>query len=83
MKDDAVIDNLKKYIKETLKIELEITPWNGSEGLPFILRNNYNFYVAEIFNHSYLLLVAQKNKKQTPTIIDKQIMLLVKNGEMT
>lgn len=76
MKDDAIIDNLKKYIKETLKIELETAPWNGSEALPFILRNNFNFYVTVIFNQPYLLLVAQKNKKQTPTIIDKQITLI-------
>jgi DNA-binding transcriptional regulator YhcF (GntR family) len=76
MNDSAIIDNLKRYLKTTLKIELETTPWNGAERLPFIFRNNYTFYTTNILNHPYLLTVAKKNKKQAPAIINKQISLI-------
>jgi DNA-binding MarR family transcriptional regulator len=71
-----VVGEFKQYFKDVLGITVEITIWQDSNLLPFILRDAYTFYTARFLDTLYLLFLAQNDKEQTPAVISKHLSLI-------
>lgn len=65
--------NFKRYLNETLDIDVHPKPWREDGNLPIFLRNMYVFYIASILEIPCLIMVARDKAEQTPATIKKQI----------
>lgn len=66
---DPLLQNIKKYLLETLKVDIEIRKWKNQSGLPFFLIDSYDFYETTLFNQACLLMIGHQNGENTPGII--------------
>ena len=64
---------LKRYLKETLGIDVQPKKWRGGEHLPFYLRNLYAFIELSILNSSCLAMIVKDETEQPPAIVRKHI----------
>lgn len=67
------IEDLKQYLKETLRLLLNLKPWKGKATLPIFLHNFYDFYTATFLGRSYFLAVARESEIPTPAVIRKHM----------
>ncbi len=49
-------DQIEKYLRENIDKELWIKPWNKTDTLPLILRQQYRFFEMHMLNKEYILL---------------------------
>jgi len=73
------IDQATKYISETLHQQIKSKPWEDEKSLPLVLRENYSFYLIEVFNTKMLLMEIRNGKALTPSVLEKQIQMLKKH----
>lgn len=66
-----LLQNLKIYLYETLKADIETHRWKNQSDLPFFLTNAYSFYETTLFNQACLLMVDHGNTEITPGTIRK------------
>jgi DNA-binding transcriptional ArsR family regulator len=68
-----LIDELKRYLRETIGEEVKITPIEKVllRKIPFYLKQVYGFYQVWLFNKESVLM-ANKGGEYTPAEIDKQ-----------
>ena len=64
---------LKRYLKETLGIDVQPKKWRGEEHLPFYLRNLYAFIELCILNSSCLAMIVKDETEQPPATVRKHI----------
>jgi DNA-binding MarR family transcriptional regulator len=64
----------KRYLKETLDIDVRPKKWNETRNLPIFLRNLYGFFEVSILGDFCLVMVARNGKEQTPAAIHKHIL---------
>lgn len=70
---EQINNNLERYLKQTLDINVQPKKWKEAENLPFFLRNLYEFYKLSILGASCLAMVAKEETEQTPATIRKHI----------
>lgn len=75
---NQVLINFKRYLKNTLDINVQPKKWNGAAKLPFFLRNIYTFFKVFIFETPCLVMVAKDETGQTPVTIRKHLLLVKK-----
>lgn len=68
---DTLIESLKQYLYETLKVTVEAYPWKGQSSLPFFLVNNYYFYEISLLGQPCLLMIYRERSDITPGIVRK------------
>lgn len=56
---DKIVENLKQYIQETLKIEVEICYWKEQENLPYFLIDTYFFCKISLLGQPCLLIISR------------------------
>ncbi|MCF8130728.1 MAG: hypothetical protein K9N10_19620 [Deltaproteobacteria bacterium] len=64
---------LRRYLKETLGIEVQPKEWRGGKTLPFYLRNLYAFFELHILNTSCLAMVVKDGLEQPPATVKTHI----------
>lgn len=67
------VKTFEDYIRETLGLLVKIRPWPDTEGLPFYLRELYNFYETSLLNVPCLLMVGKGEEGPTPAVIGKNM----------
>lgn len=76
---EPLIKSIKKYLQETLKVEIETHRWNNQSNLPFFLTDTYDFYESALLNQPCLLMIGHDNAEMTPGTIRKHQELIKKN----
>ncbi len=66
-----LIEKLKKYLKETLGIEISILPWKEQKKLPLFLVDSYHFFEASFLSNPCLLMISKEDIELTPNTIQK------------
>lgn len=66
-----LIENVKKYLEETLGIEISILPWKDQKKLPLFLVNAYTFFETSLLNNRCLIMVPKNDIDLTPHTIQK------------
>ncbi len=73
---DHLIQELTRYVTDTLAVPLVIQPWDGGRDLPFFLKDQYAFYQTKLAELSCLLIIARGGQEPTPAMVRKHIDLL-------
>lgn len=66
-----ILETLKHYLQETLKIQVKIHPWKKRKDLPFYLLNSYEFHELTLLNQPAVLMIAKEDCLPTPSVIRK------------
>ena len=64
---------LKRYLHETLGVEVSPTPWHKGKRLPFFLRNLYTFFEIQLLEASCLLMLDRNEQEQSPATVRKHM----------
>jgi len=59
------LEQVQAYLKDALGVEAPISPWDGAEGLPFFLRDVYDFAVVTLFQTACVLVIVGKGGERT------------------
>lgn len=76
---EPLLQSIKKYLHETLKVDIEIRRWKNQSNLPFFLTDTYKFYETSLFNQPCLLMISHENTETTPGMIRKHEQQIQKN----
>lgn len=68
---DKLATSFKRYLKDTLDIDVRPKMWPGTGKLPIFLLNMYVFFEVRILGMPCLLMVAKDQIEQTPATIKK------------
>lgn len=68
---NILIVKLKKYLEESLGIEISILPWKEQRKLPFFLLDTYDFVEASLLNKACLFMVLKEDIELSPNTIQK------------
>jgi len=71
MKD--MIGKTKRYLKENLGIDADISSWPFESELPLFLKAIYKFKKIQILNFEYILITPESETSSTPATIEKHI----------
>jgi len=71
---DQVLDNLTRYLKETLDIDVQPGKWQDTRNLPIFLRNMYDFSVVNILGKQCLIMAVKEETEQTPATVRKHML---------
>lgn len=67
----SLFQGIKKYLQETLKIDIHPRQWKDRSKLAFFLTDTYDFYETSLFNQACLLMIDRSNTEITPGTIRK------------
>jgi DNA-binding MarR family transcriptional regulator len=70
------IQELDRYLHDTLGLVLKATPWNGVGHLPPVLRERYKFAKAELLSLPILLMIDRGAEEQAPVAVRKHMEML-------
>jgi DNA-binding MarR family transcriptional regulator len=81
---DQIVNNLARYFKETLDIDVQPKKWPDGKKLPIFLRNTYDFFEGDILGKPCLIMAVKEKIEQTPAIVRKHMIQAEKKwpGEM-
>lgn len=81
---DQLATNFKRYLGETLDIDVHPRQWMGTINLPIFLRNMYDFFNVSILGMSCLVMATKEKTGQTPATVQKHMNQVCKkwNGEV-
>lgn len=74
--ENTLVRGVIDYLKTDLGIVVSPQVWEGVTGLPFFLRDRYDFYLLSLVGKRSLLMVAKKEAEQTPSTIRKHLSLI-------
>lgn len=66
----------KRYLKDTLEIDVHLESWNAEMLLPVLLRNLYTFFEVNILAERCLLMLDNEEQEQSPAIVRKHMALV-------
>jgi len=67
------LSQLKRYLHETLGVEIRSTRWDEDTRLPAFLRNLYSFFEVRLLEASCLLMLDTREQEQSPATIRKHM----------
>ncbi len=70
---DQLANSLKRYLKETLDIDVSLRQWLNTDILPIFLQERYVFFEVRILRTSCLVMASRDTADQTPATIHKHI----------
>lgn len=74
-----LIESLKTYLNEALKVSIDVQHWGNPSNLPFFLTDSYEFFKFLIFEKPCLLMVSKESAEITPGLISKHYKQVQKN----
>jgi len=78
---EQLATSLKRYLKETLDIDVDPKQWPRAGNLPIFLRNMYAFFEIRILEMPCLVMVTKDKTEQTPATIQKQMLQVRKKWQ--
>jgi len=66
-----LIQRCKKYLKDTLGIEVDLSALKKTKSLPFFLLDQYAFYSLRLLDKDFVVLIANNEEESTPAKIRK------------
>jgi hypothetical protein len=78
---DQLATDFKRYLKETLDIDVHPKQWPETEKLPIFLRNFYGFFKVRILEVPCLVMAARDKGEQTPATIQKHMLQVRKRWQ--
>ncbi len=69
----TIIPTLERYLHETLGLTVMAIPWKQEGGVPFFLKDSYDFYEMELLGSRCVLMIAKGNEEPTPARVCKHI----------
>ncbi|HEY2809798.1 MAG TPA: hypothetical protein VGJ00_00175 [Rhabdochlamydiaceae bacterium] len=76
---EPLLQSIKKYLHEILRVDIEVQQWKGQGELPFFLADAYDFYETSLFNQVCLLMIGHESAEITPATIRKHQEQIQKN----
>jgi len=73
--------SFKRYLKETLDVDVRPEKWSGIGNLPIFLRNTYVFGGLRILGVPCLVMAARDKTEQTPATIKKHMLQVRKKWQ--
>ena len=70
------LSQLKRYLHETLDIEINPTPWDGNTRLPFFLRDIYTFFEIQLLELPCLTMLDCGKQEYSPATVRKHMDLV-------
>jgi hypothetical protein len=74
---------LARYIRETLGVEVVVTPWPGGERLPPFLREQYRFSEIQLLGAPCLLMIDSQDAARSPAAVRKHVDLIQTKRDAT
>jgi len=71
---DQLAISFKRYLKETLSVDVSPEKWPGTGHLPIFLRNMYVFFEVRILGMPCLVMATKDKTAQTPATIRKHML---------
>ncbi len=71
-----LLEDLKKYVLETLGIEIDSVVKKIERNLPVFLQDGYSLYSAVILDKPYILVIAEAAEETSPAQIFKHLLLI-------
>ncbi len=78
---DELAISFKRYLKETLDIDIRPKQWSGPGTLPIFLQNTYAFFGVRILGVPCMVMATKDKKEQTPTTIQKHMLQMRKKWQ--
>lgn len=72
----ALLNDIKRYLRETLGIEATPRPWRGAQRLPHLIRTRYHFAEITLLQSTLLLMVQFREESLTPAVIRAHVDLV-------
>lgn len=66
-----LFEKTKKYLQETLGVDISIFPWKDQGKLPLFLTNAYIFFETSLLNNPCLMMIAKNDVELTPNTVQK------------
>lgn len=70
------IQELDRYLHDTMGVAMKVMPWNGAGHLPPVLRERYKFAKAELLGLPVLLMIDTGAEEQAPLAVRKHMEML-------
>jgi len=70
------LDQLERYLHDTLGVDVITTPWQGSDRLPYFLQERYGFAQLDLLGMHSLLVIDTHPAEQSPAVVRKHLELL-------
>src|SRR5205085_6772623 len=64
-----LIENLKKYLHDSLEVKISILPWKDQKKLPIFLCDSYTFFETSLLNNPCLIMFSKNDVELTPHTI--------------
>ncbi len=75
---EYIANNLVRYLKDTLDIDVQPQKWEDTSKLPIFLRNTYDFFEVHILGKLCLIMAAKEKVEQTPATVRKHMLQVAK-----
>jgi hypothetical protein len=72
----SLLRNFEIYLSETLGAQVATTPWRDGDRLPHLLRERYEFAVAQVLEAPLLLMIDRGEAEVPPAIVRKHMDLV-------
>jgi DNA-binding transcriptional regulator YhcF (GntR family) len=66
-----LVEDLKKYLDESLGIQISIFPWKDQKKLPFFLVDAYTIFESSLLGNPCLIMISKNDVELTPHTIQK------------
>jgi DNA-binding MarR family transcriptional regulator len=73
---ENTIKSFGRYLKETLGLSVFPTKWEGTDQMPFLLRDFYDFFQVDILKTHCVLMVEHEQGEQTPASVKKHTIMV-------
>jgi hypothetical protein len=73
-----LIENLKKYLDESLGVEISIFPWKEQKKLPLFLFDAYTFFETSLLNNPCLIMISKNETELAAHIIQNHLKQVTK-----
>lgn len=70
---NKLVESLKHYLSDVLKMDVEANSWKRQNSLPFFLTDNYYFYEVSLLGTHCLLMISREHPDTTPGMIRKHL----------
>ncbi|NLV46303.1 MAG: hypothetical protein GXY07_17595 [Candidatus Hydrogenedentes bacterium] len=69
----AILRQMEHHVFETLGVPIAIRPWEKRAELPHYLHERYDFFVAALLGHKYIVMMDKGDTAQTPATVAKHL----------
>lgn len=69
---EKLVESLKHYLSDALKMSIDANSWKRQSSLPFFLTDNYYFYEVSLLGTHCLLMISRDRADTTPFGVSRE-----------